>query len=165
MKKLYEGQYTGEDGKEYVEKDGELLLVAKNGIMYRPNGGGFVKGSKVLSAAHTTERAVELNNIRREKKRAVVLEAANAAIENGTWKTKYGDLAFVAGIVQNAMIKATTPEDPKAIESARFVMEQAGLLEDEKSEDARKNESVLAALGREALDHLLKRSREIRGEE
>lgn len=161
MAKFYDDEFIGEDGKIYVERDGETLQVAKNGTLLRKKENGkmsFVKGGTVTTAIQPGEMAREYAKKRAEKRRQIVMEAANEAVERGDWKQAYGEYAFVAAIANTAMMKATTPDDPKAIEAGRFVLGQAGLLESGE-EEGEKNTSVLAALGREAVEHILARAK------
>lgn len=162
--KHYDDEFIAEDGRTYVERDGEQLLVAKNGALVRrlPNGKTqFVKGSKIATAITSSEMGVEYAKKRAEKRRQIVMEAANEAVERNDWTKKHGDYAFIAAIANTAMIKATTPDDPKAIEAARFVLAQAGLLSDDE-EEKDKNASVLEALGREAVLQVLARAKALR---
>lgn len=163
MTQLYDGEFVSDDGNTYVERNGELLRVAKNGALMRRNGTrwSFVEGGNVTTAITSSEQGREMAKKRAEKRRQIVMQAANEAVERSDWKKAFGDYAFVAAIANTAMVKATTPEDPKAIEAGRFVLGQAGLLEDG-DDEAEKNVSVLAALGREAIEQILARAREIR---
>lgn len=167
MDQHYVDQYQKGDGKWYVMRDGVELLVAKNGALMRMNDNGkpqFVKGATVATAITSSEMGKEYARRRAEKRKEIVLEAANEAVERQDYKTRFGNYAYIAAMVETAMMKATTPDDPKMVEAAKFVMKQAGDLEDDAPE-AQKNESVLAALGREALEHLLEKQREKRANE
>lgn len=164
VKELYEDEYLNEQGQRCVMRDGRELFVAKNGALYSKNEKGqtiFHKGAKVTTAITTSERGRELAQVRAELRKKIVFEAANDAVERNDFKTLYGNYAFVAAIINVAMVKATTPDDPKAIEAGRFVLAQAGML-NEGEEDVEKNKSVLEALGREAIEQVLLRAKAAR---
>lgn len=74
----------------------------------------------------TSDRARELVEIRESRRREIMREVANNAVENQAYKTQYGDSAWIAAIAEAAMRKATDPKDPKMIESARFLAEYMG---------------------------------------
>lgn len=67
---------------------------------------------------------------RHEKRRAAVRAAANAAVQRADYHAAFGDLAYVAAITETQMIKATTPDDPKSTEAARWLMRESGEGED-----------------------------------
>jgi len=102
-------------------------------VIVRDSRGRFLPGTKPPKPI-TTENTLAFHRARQEQKRAVVAQAANDAVENGELTTKHGDLAFVAAITQTAMLKATTPDDPKAIDAARFLLQEAGLAEAKQAE-------------------------------
>jgi hypothetical protein len=101
---------------------------------------GSVRGErgKMLKALagrvpFTHERARALAPLalagRMERKRAVMLAAANEAVENPAWRKEHGTEAWLAAVSQTAYLKATTPDDPKAIDAARFLLQETGLAE------------------------------------
>ena len=138
------------------------VIVGSNGVHIDPITKRFVKGGKPVTAIATTSQASELAHLRHDRKRAVVQAAANEAVERDDWRITHGDMAFVAAIANTAMLKATTPDDPKAIEAARFLLRESGLSQESDVEGKQANESVLAALGREAIAHLIARAQEQR---
>jgi hypothetical protein len=77
----------------------------------------------------TAENARDFHRMRKEKKRAIAIEAANGAVSKAEYIEKYGEMAFVAGAVHSAMVKAQNPKDPKQIEAARFVFSETGVSE------------------------------------
>jgi hypothetical protein len=98
--------------------------VLSNGAVYDLETKRIVKGAVISS-----DRAVELVGIREQKRRDLARQMANGAVERGDFHAKYGDDAYMAAIIDTAMIKATTPEDPKAIESGRFVLTLTGEMD------------------------------------
>ena len=133
----YPDEYV-RDGKHYVMRDGTECMVLRNGALR--NKAGFIKGSKADSMITTSEQGKMMQKISIERKRAVVVAAANEAVENENYKIQHGDMAYVAAIANAAMMKATTVDDPKAIEAARFVLKQSGILEGEEEERKRRDE-------------------------
>jgi hypothetical protein len=96
----------------------------KNGAVYDLTAKRIVKGPSL-----TTADASALAAKRIDKRRAIARQAANEAVERDDFKAAHGDFAFIAALTQTAMLKATTPEDPKAIEAARFVLQVTGEAE------------------------------------
>ena len=96
----------------------------RNGAVYSYETHKIIKGAPMDAA-----KASALATARQQLKRQVVAQAANAAVERQQWRTDYGDNAWIAAIADNAMVKATTPDDPKAIDAARFLLQEAGLAE------------------------------------
>lgn len=98
--------------------------VMSNGGIYDLQAKRIVKGPTLTNADASALRAR-----REEKRQAIARLAANQAVQRGDFHTTYGDQAYFAAIIDTAMLKATTPEDPKAIESGRFVLTMTGDLE------------------------------------
>ena len=92
----------------------------------RDERGRWIK-APVSPAPITAENTHEYARRRRELKQATIQAAANEAVERGDWRAVHGDMAFVAAIAQTAYIKATTADDPKAIDAARFLLQETGL--------------------------------------
>ena len=105
--------------------------VLANGAVYDLEQKRIVRGAALDSAT-----ASALASRKAEKRREIARAAANAAVERADYHASYGDLAFVAAIIQTAMMKAQTPDDPKAIEAARFVMLETGESEKLQSDAA-----------------------------
>jgi len=95
--------------------------VLSNGAVYDLETKRIVKG-----ATWTSEKAVELRSIAEQKRRDLVKEAANEAVQRGDFKTRYGNDAYLVEIVNAAQQKATNIDDPKMIEAARFVLQLTG---------------------------------------
>lgn len=93
------------------------------------------KGHMLTALPGTEDKAITSQNApalalrRQELKRAAVRAAANAAVLSGTLRRDYGDLAFIAEITQNLMSIATTPENVKAVDAARWLTTEAGMAE------------------------------------
>jgi hypothetical protein len=99
--------------------------VLSNGAVYDLQEKRIVKG-----AAMSSDDAAALVAKRIEKRRQVIKEAANGGVLRKDYIEKYGDLAFVAAITETQMIKATTPDDPKSTEAARWIMRESGESEE-----------------------------------
>lgn len=113
----------------------EKLRVLKNGAVYDMEKKRIVANPGGGTAAITKRTASEMADIRRKRKQATIAAAANAAVERDDWRA-HGDMAFVAAIADTAYIKATTPDDPKAIDAARFLLQETGLIEPKQAEQA-----------------------------
>ena len=116
---------------ETVERDGVKVLVYDNGMERNADNGRMMRPP--TSALITPETANVLQRRRQEKKREAIIAAANAAVERGDYRETYGDLAFTAAIAEAQYIKATTPDDPKSTDAARFLMQESGLSETNRS--------------------------------
>lgn len=99
----------------------ERYKTLSNGAIYDLQAKRIVKGASLSSA-----QAAALANARNERRRAIIKEAANEAVQNGNFKARYGEFAYLAAIAETALIKATTADDPKAIEAARFLLRETG---------------------------------------
>lgn len=104
------------------------LRTLKNGAIYDMDKKRIVS-SKDVTTKITTDNAVLYQSQRLERKREVARAAANEAVERDDWKVAYGDMAYIAAITETAMRKATTADDPKAIDAARFALQVTGMEE------------------------------------
>jgi hypothetical protein len=84
-----------------------------------------ITGGAVL----TSVKAAELVANKITNKRAAIAQAANEAVESGSIRASYGDLAFVAEITKVMMMRATTPEDSKGVDAAKWLIQEAGIGE------------------------------------
>jgi hypothetical protein len=110
---------------ETTEIDGRRVNVYDSGLMKDASNGYIVKPPE-----HTlidAEKSTELHRLNQQRKQEIMIAAATEAVERGDYRVKYGDLAFAAAIADTAMMKATTPDDPKAIDAARFILQETGL--------------------------------------
>lgn len=106
------------------------IRVYKNGALFDKDKGRIVGMDKDLAEKNTLitkDNTAEFLSKRLTLKRNIIAEAANNAVERGDMRNKYGDEAWLAAIAENAMIKATTPDDPKSIDAARFLLQETGL--------------------------------------
>ena len=111
------------------EIKGRKTWVYDNGLEMYQDGGIAKPASHTLI---TVENTTAMHRARREQKRAVVVAAANAAVEREDYRHNHGDLAFVAAITEAQYIKATTPDDPKSTDAARFILTEAGISESQR---------------------------------
>lgn len=132
------------------------VIVAKNGAHIDPVTKRFVKGGKPTTAIADSSHASELARRRHERKREIISSAAAAAVERDDYRAKYGDDAWIAAIAEAAYIKATTPDDPKAIDAARFLLQETGLAEAKQAQQQGDAVTVtLSAQGLQALAAIL----------
>jgi hypothetical protein len=127
----------------------EYTKDGKAGRIVRGKDGKFLPGTST-HAPVTHDNAQQFQQARIAAKREVMAAAANAAIDGGKWSAA-GNLAYAAAIADTAMLKATTPDDPKAIEAARFLLENTGLAEQRTQQQ---QDSVPAAIAGELVTML-----------
>ena len=134
--------------------------VYKNGAIFDKDKGRIVALRPELATKNTQitkENTSEMAARRLEKKRAVIAAAAAEAVENDALRRTHGDEAWIAAIAQAQFLKATTPDDPKSTDAARFLLQEAG-LSDARQQPATPAEAVgdilreLAAVAREIAD-------------
>ena len=131
-----------------ILSNGAVYDMEKKRIVANPGGGKY---------AITSENASEFHAKRQEKKRAVIAAAAAEAVENDALRRTHGDEAWIAAIAQAQFLKATTPDDPKSTDAARFLLQEAG-LSDARQQPATPAEAVgdilreLAAVAREIAE-------------
>jgi len=101
-----------------VLKNGAVYDLDRKRIVANPGGGTAAFGTQ--QAAMARERKAEL-------KRETIAAAANEAVERRGYGKRYGSLAFVAEIASVMQRKATTQDDPKAVDAARFLLQETGL--------------------------------------
>jgi hypothetical protein len=126
----------------YTNDAGQLVNVYESGAEYNT-----VEKRLVKPAEHTvitTQNATAYNRARQELKRAVIASAANAAVERDDYRMMHGDLAFVAAIAEAQYIKATTADDPKSTDAARFIFHETGISEAKQSETVHNTVNVIA---------------------
>ena len=100
----------------------------KNGAIYNMDTHRIASG-KDITTKITPARTIEMQSARIARKREVMRAAANAAVERDDYRLGYGDEAYIAAITDTAMLKATTADDPKAIEAAKFILDNTGVAE------------------------------------
>jgi hypothetical protein len=103
----------------YAISEAGPIRDRKTGRIVGNPGGGRYAITQQNASAYARRRA--------ERRRQVIAEAANAAVERGDYRERYDDMAFVAAIAEAQYIKATTPDDPKSTAAANFLLEQAGI--------------------------------------
>lgn len=115
-------------------RGGVSVLVYDNGLEKNADTGRIMRPAD--GALITSENARALQRKRQEKQRATLLAAMLEGVERKEFIEKYGEDAWIMAIGYSAMIKATTPDDPKSIEAARFLREWfEGLSNDPDSSD------------------------------
>jgi hypothetical protein len=106
------------------------IRVYKNGALYDTDKGRIVGIRPELATKNTQITAQNTGDFlakRLDKKRNTIIAAANEAVESNDLRIRYGDMAFVADISRVMHMKATTPDDPKAVDAARFLLQESGL--------------------------------------
>ena len=108
------------------------IRVLKNGALFDTEKKRIVGLKPELAEKNvqiTSQNAAEFVARRMERKREIISQAANEAVERDDYKMKYGGDAWIAAITEAQYIKATTPDDPKATDAARFLLQEAGISE------------------------------------
>lgn len=106
------------------------LITHKNGVVADAKTGRFVSG-KNNTTKITTENAPDFQRRRLERKREVMISAANEATPEDIRKA-HGDLAFIAAITAAQQRKAADQADPKSTTAANFVLKETGYAEPDK---------------------------------
>ena len=96
--------------------------VLANGAVY-----DLDKKKIVSGAVLTSDKAREMVRARVERKRERIIAGANAALGKSQDWVAPQDLDFVEAIAEVAAMKALNPDDPKSIDAARFLLQEAGL--------------------------------------
>ena len=113
--------------------------VLSNGAVYDLEAKRIVSG-----AVLTSDGARQLVAHRTERKRAVIAQAALDAVERDDYRAQYGGDAWIAAIAEAQMRKATTPDDPKSTDAARFLLTEAGIAEARQVETTHNTLNVIA---------------------
>lgn len=134
--------------------------ILANGAVYDLDKGRIVANPGGGRAAITKETSSAYHARRQQKKRALIARVASEAVERGDFRARYGDMAFVAAIAETALMKATTPDDPKAVDAARFLLQETGLAEPRQAAGApasvqAEQAVVLQVIGAEAAAEIL----------
>jgi hypothetical protein len=140
-----------------VDINKQRTRVLKNGAIYDMDTKRIVANPGGGASAITKQNASEMQAQRQAKKRETIAAAANQAVERSDYRTTYGDLAYVAALAETAYIKATTADDPKAIDAARFLLQETGLSEKqaEQAQQVTNNVLVLDDTARNMIARLL----------
>ncbi len=104
-----------------MESDQSRYKTLSNGAVYDMESKRIVKGAALSSA-----EAASLASQRASRRQEIARMAANKAVERADYASAYGDMAYMAAIIEAAMLKATTPEDNKSIEAAKFIVSMTG---------------------------------------
>ena len=88
------------------------------------------------------------------KKRELIAAGALQAVENDETVRLFGEDAWIYEIGRIQAIKATTPDDPKSTDAARFLFQEAGISDKQaaNSPDNMPSSAVLAQLAQFAAD-------------
>ena len=104
------------------------LRVLSNGAVYDMRKKRIVDGRNITTKI-TSENANALQSRRQELKRAAIARGANAVAAQGasvSGSEFAGDTAFLEAVGESMAMKALTPNDPKAVDAARFLVHETG---------------------------------------
>lgn len=104
------------------------LRVLSNGAVYDMRKKRIVD-SRGVTTKITAENAVEFQSRRQQLKRAAIARGANAVAQQGasvSGSEFSGDTAFLEAVGESMAMKALTPNDPKAVDAARFLVNETG---------------------------------------
>lgn len=112
--------------------DTSHLKTLSNGAIYDLKKGRIVSNPGGGTHAITSANASKFAQLRREKKRAAMIAAANAVAQQGggvDGRQFNGNTAYIEAITESMTMKALTPTDPKAVDAARFLFQETGIAE------------------------------------
>ena len=127
-----------DDDKTHIKK-------LKNGALMDTRTGKFVAGGVVSTAIADTSQARDYARRRHERKREIIAAAAADAVERDDYRLAYGGDAWIAAIAATQYIKATTPDDPKSTDAARFLLQETGLSDKQQADDGGRPQSTTDA--------------------
>lgn len=144
-----------EDNKIRILSNGALFDTEKKRIV------GLKPELAKKNVQITSENAAEFVARRVERKREIIAQAANEAVERDDYRLKYGGDAWIAAITEAQYIKATTPDDPKATDAARFLLQEAGISERQAipQADAPQLASILGSVAAAAVEAAIRAGR------
>jgi hypothetical protein len=141
-------------------KDGETINVYESGAHYNVTRKHLVKAPE--QHLITSEKSMQYKAEMVERKREAMVRGAGRALEKaqpGEW-TVPNALDVVEALAEAATMKALNPENPKQIDAARFIMQEAGLAE---SQTKTNNDAQQFAPIGDAINQLTAILREIHG--
>jgi hypothetical protein len=128
------------------EKDGETINVYESGVHYNVSKGRLIKAAP--DAKFTPETSRKAKERLAELKREALLRGAAEALEKtGEWNAP-NNLDVVEAIGEAVMRKALNSDNPKQVDAARFILQEAGMSETQtkSSEDGQQIGAVGDAL-------------------
>jgi hypothetical protein len=116
-------------GYEMIEYEGKPARLYPDGSIRNEKGHWLAQhpGAYTIDSSNASSLAAR----RHERKREIIRQTAAEAVERGEWRDRWGEDAWVAAITEAQYIKATTPDDPKSTDAARFLLKEAGYSEPE----------------------------------
>ena len=143
------------EDKIRVLKNGALFDTEKKRIV------GMDKSKAQVNTLITSDNAADMVARRVERKREIIAQAANSAVERDDYKLQYGSDAWIASIAEAQYIKATTPDDPKATDAARFLLTEAGIADKQSitQTDAPQLASILGSVAAAAVEAAIRAGR------
>ena len=135
----------------------ENIKVYKNGALFDKDKGRIIAMRPELAEKNTqitSQSSGELLARRVAKKRELIAAGALQAVENDDTVRLFGEDAWIYEIGRIQAIKATTPDDPKSTDAARFLFQEAGISDKQaaNSPDNMPSSAVLAQLAQFAAD-------------
>jgi hypothetical protein len=117
MKPYEVTEYNGQPARLY--EDGSIRNEKGHWLAAHP--GRFVMDESNASALAYRSH---------ERKREIIRQTASEAVERDEWRQRWGSDAWIAAVTEAQYIKATTPDDPKSTDAARFLFKESGLSEE-----------------------------------
>ena len=128
-----------------TENEQPRTKILENGAVYDMDRGRIVSNPGGGKYAITSDNARDMVRARVEKKRAVIAQAAQEAVQNGALVGRYGDAAWLAEVAQAQYTLATTPDAGKSsVMAASWLVEHSGMAEP-KGKDTDDDGGVTAA--------------------
>lgn len=147
-----------------MEETKDKTRILRNGAIYDNETHriiGMDKSKAQVNTLITSDNAVDYVAKRVERKREIIAQAANTAVERDDYKLQYGSDAWIAAIAEAQYIKATTPEDPKSTDAARFLLTEAGIADKQSlaQTDAPQLASILGSVAAAAVEAAIRAGR------
>ena len=112
---------------EDIESKGKPARLYEDGSIRHANGHWLAQHPDGHTITH--EDASALATRKHERKREIMRKTAAEAVERGEWRDRWGEDAWIAAVTEAQYIKATTPDDPKSTDAARFLLKETGMAE------------------------------------
>lgn len=153
--------------REYTRDDGHVIAVYESGAEYDMTTKKLVNSPK--SVQITKENAIAMQARKQQNKRARIEAGAMAAVQDKMPDAFTGDDGdWIEAVAQQVAYKALDKLDPKQVDAARFLLQEAG-LSDKQQQEQRQDDMMqvimrLADLAGQALAGDIQRIDVIDGE-
>lgn len=147
-----------------VDTLGPNIRVYKNGALFDTDKGKIVGMRPELAIQPTLitkENTSEYLSKRVSRKREIIEQAANDAVESATLRKIHGSDAWIAEIGGAMQRKATNIDDPKMVDAARFLLTETGISDKQQVGAANQAADVVGQALLALLAHVTRNDRDI----